>query len=269
MRAHRSFVLDLLLTMVGMSSGHVLAASPPASPSGQTQASPSAGDQPASTAFLTPEDAVRAYLAGVATASTTSILEASAIAEVAAGYRFDLMAQRLGAFSFPTDLAPAEYPFFADVDQARQTARILGQVQLLAYSLLSGEPIDDKPVVPVDKAHVEAFERSVDPARLSGLSVMDVRFPDATFAHNAKYLANAAAQRCRVWRGRADRAPRARFLRGQPVRSRVHARFATETTGRCWLRARPSPTPVVWAPPSRRRWRSSTARRREARCALR
>ena len=186
MRARRSFMpAILLLAMVVISSGPAWAASP--------AASPPASDQSDSTVFQAPEDAVRAYLAGVAAASTASILGASAIAEVSAGYRFDLMAERLGVFSFPTDLAPAEYPFFADVDQARQAARILGQVQLLAYSLLSGEAIDDKPVVPVDKAHVEAFERSVDPARLSGLSVVDIRFPDATFAHNAKYLANAAA----------------------------------------------------------------------------
>ena len=194
MRVRRSFVPAMLLAMVGIWSGQVLAASPAASPSHQGLPSPSTSGQPGSIAFVTPEDAVRAYLAGVAGASTAGLLGASAIAELAAGYRFDLNAERLGVFSFPTDLAPAEYPFFADVDQARQAARILGQVQLLAYSLLSSEPIDESPVVPVDKARVEAFARSVDPARLSGLSVVDVRFPDATFAHNAKYLANAAAR---------------------------------------------------------------------------
>ncbi len=142
----------------------------------------------------TPEDAVRDYLAGVAQADVSKILDASAIDEMSAGFRFDLLADRLKAMNLTGSLAPAEYPMFVDMNRAQQAATVLGQVRSLVYSLLSSEQVDGSIIVPADKARADAFIKQVDPSRLSGLAVADIRFPTPRVEHDPTYLANRAKQ---------------------------------------------------------------------------
>ena len=146
----------------------------------------------APSALATPEDAIREYLAGVAAADAERILGASAIDEVAEGFRFAENAELLGAFLPIQSLAPAEYGFFADINRAQQAYRILWSVQMLAFGLLSGEEIDPSGIVPVDREWAASFVERLDPARLAGLEVIDIRFPDADLEHDRRYLENAA-----------------------------------------------------------------------------
>ena len=194
MRAGRPSFAMLLVGVLAVGwSGQALAATPPSQAPNGTAASPRATEQPGSAGFPTPEDAIRHYMAGVAQADVSKILEASAIGEMSTGFRFDLLADRLKAFVFPSSLAPADYPFYADMNRTLQSARVLSQVQMLAYSLLSSERMDGSVIAPVDKARADAFVQAVDPARLAGLTVADIRFSNARFEHDTRYLANAAA----------------------------------------------------------------------------
>jgi hypothetical protein len=153
-----------------------------------------AADQPEIMAFPTPEDAIREYLAGVADADVDRILRATAVDEASEGFRLDLLTDRLRSFIPFTTMAPAEYPFFADVNRASQSARVLGQVRNLAYGLLSDVEIDGAPVLDVDKAWAESFVGQVDPSRLSSLAIAEIRFSDAEFEDDTRYLASATTQ---------------------------------------------------------------------------
>ena len=140
----------------------------------------------------TPDGAVREYLAGVAAADAGRVLEASAIDEIAEGYRFSESVDRFQAFLPHLMLAPAEYPFYVEVNRAQRADEIMSQVLMLAYGLLSGESIDGSALAPVDKAWAEAFVAQVDPARLAGITVMDTRFPRSDLESSGRYLENSA-----------------------------------------------------------------------------
>jgi hypothetical protein len=173
MRSSRSLVVTLLSAML------VIAAP---------------GQSLAAAGAATPEDAVRAYLAGVVHADANAILEASAIEEMATGFRFDLLTERLNAMLPTTTLAPANYPFYADVNRATQSSLLLGQARNLMYSLLSFETIDGSVIAPVEAARAATFVEQVDPARLANLEVLDIRPADPYFAEKPVYLENTAKQ---------------------------------------------------------------------------
>ncbi len=137
----------------------------------------------------TPEDAIREYLAGIADANVERILGATAVDEVSQGFRFDLMTDRIDAFSPETRYAPSEYPFFADVTRAMQTSQILDQVRMLAYSLLSETPIGSETIRgtaldPDPLRWGREFVRQVDPSRLAGITLGDIVQPDPEHAES-------------------------------------------------------------------------------------
>ncbi len=141
-----------------------------------------------SPAPATPEDAVTSYLAAVAANDVEAILAATAVDEMASGFDFERSAERLRAITPLQGLAPAEYPMYAAANRYQQAAQILGQVRNLAYGLLSGETIDGSIIAPVDEAQVEAFAAAVDPGRLGGLEVLDIRLPEPEAAADERYL---------------------------------------------------------------------------------
>ena len=147
--------------------------------------------------LATPEDAVREYLAGVAEANAERILGASAIDEAAMGFDFEGNVEALRAFLPFQSLAPSDHPFFVDANRAQQTYRILLAVQMLAYGLLAGLEIDGAAIAPVDREWAGTFVSQLDPSRLADLEVVDVRFPNAEFEADERYLDNAAAQAAR------------------------------------------------------------------------
>jgi len=133
---------------------------------------------------------VTQYLDGVAHADVSEILAACAIDEAAAGFSFSAQVDWLKVMQLAQNPAPAQYPFYAEMNRSLFTDRILSQARMLTYSLLSSTPVDAN-VVPADKAQADAFAAQVDPARLAGLSVLKIRFPNATFQNDSHFLANS------------------------------------------------------------------------------
>lgn len=194
MRTGRAFfTMVLVIVLVVGCSGQAPAATPTAQAPSQTATSTLATDQPGVAGFPTPEAAIRQYMAGVAGANVSAILQASAIDEMSSGFRFDLYTDRMQALLLSSSLAPADYPFYADMNRALQSQRVLSQALMLTYSLLSTEQIDGSPIPPADKARADTFIKQVDPSRLAGLTVTDIRFSNAKFENDERYLANAAA----------------------------------------------------------------------------
>ena len=151
------------------------------------------GTAPASSApvgFETPEDAVRAYLAGVADLDVEAILATAAVDEAAEAFDFEAQADRLRVLQLLNNPGPAEYPFYADLNRSWFEQRLLAQTQALSYSLLSSAEIGSAPV-PVDEGDAAAFVDEVDPARLAPLEVVDVRPPMASLENDERARQNA------------------------------------------------------------------------------
>ena len=142
--------------------------------------------------FATPEVAIRAYLAGVAGTNVDVILATCAIDEAAANFNFAAAADRLKVLLL-TGPAPAQYPFYAQMNRSYFADRILGQVKMLSYSLLSTGTVDSNPIL-ADGPQASAFAQQVDPARLAGLQVVEIRPVTATIDNDPKYRANATAE---------------------------------------------------------------------------
>src|SRR5690606_13082527 len=85
-------------------------------------------------------------------------------------------------------LAPTEYPMFGEMNRYQQAAQILAQVRNLTYGLLSDETIDGRIIAPVDEAQIAAFVASVDPSRLAGLTVLDVRLPEPEAVTDERFV---------------------------------------------------------------------------------
>ena len=149
---------------------------------------------PASATFGTPEDAIQAYLAGVAKADPQAILAACAIEEMSTGFHFDLYVDRLKAMILTTSLAPATSPMYIAMNRAQLTTRAYSSVRNLTWSLLSTEKIDGSTIVPADKARADAFTAAVDPGRLAAIRVVDVRLSMPSLQKSATNLSNWAAQ---------------------------------------------------------------------------
>jgi hypothetical protein len=174
---------------LGASVGPGLVGLESPAPSGST-ASPAPSTEPAH-GSATPEDAVTAYIHGVAANDFGQVLSACAVDEMAAGYRFDLAATRLNAFIFSTMWAPASYSFYEQINVALEQGQLARAVMFLSYSLLASEPLDPGSIVtPVDEARAQQFVSEVDPAQLAGLSVVDIAFPKASLEQSPKLLAN-------------------------------------------------------------------------------
>ena len=159
--------------------------SPAGAPVSSAEATPAA-------TYATPEDAVTAYLTGVARADPAAILAASAVDEMSAGFQLGLYVDRLKVMMPTQWMAPATDPFYIQVNKSWETSQILTRVRNLAYSLLSTEKLDGS-VILADRAKADAFATQVDPKALAGLTVQEVRFPRASLKNDAKLLANEAA----------------------------------------------------------------------------
>jgi hypothetical protein len=177
--------------------GVTLGASPSPGPVGPESPAPSGvaaspmGSGAPAHGFASPEDAATAYIAAVAANDFDQVLATCAVDEMAAGYRFDLAAERLNAFVFSTMWAPATYPFYEQINAALEQGQIARVVMFLSYSLLASEPLDPGSVItPVDEAKAQQFVSEVDPAQLANLSVVEVRFPKASLEHDPKLVAN-------------------------------------------------------------------------------
>ncbi len=195
MRTGRLAVLAIVAALLGVGCSD--AKSPAAGSS--TPAPPSVAGAPASTSaaipaatYATPEDAVTAYLTGVARADPAAILAASAVDEMSAAFQFGLYVDRLKVMMLTQSMAPATDPFYIQINRSWETTQILTRVRNLAYSLLSTEKVDGSVIV-ADKAKADAFAAQVDPKGLAGLTVKEVRFPRASMKNNARLLGNEAA----------------------------------------------------------------------------
>jgi len=178
------------LVAVAVVSGGILAAC-----SGNSAAATTTAAAPVASGSTraTPEDAVSQYLAAFASNNAGQLLDACSINEVAAHFQFETQATRLQVIMPNQFLLPTGYAFYADLDRYGQAYVNFNQVRGLALSLLTTQPVDE-PIVPVTADQARQYVKSADPAQLTGLKVVEIKFPMAKFVADSKTLANFAAQ---------------------------------------------------------------------------
>lgn len=141
-----------------------------------------------SATLATPEDAVKAYVAGLAAGDVDAILATGAIEEVGSAFRFDAYVDRLKAFVPVGGQGPAGQPFYGDANRIELEGRLVSQARMLAYSILSTDVTGPDVVPNVDAAWAKAFAKQVDVANLAGLTVDGVGTPKPSTASTPKYL---------------------------------------------------------------------------------
>ena len=176
MRVHRPLLICVLLALAA--SGLLPAAAADAEADG----------------FATPEAAITEYLAGIAALDTERIVGATSAELASTRYRFDALIDRIGAFTPISMLAPAEHPFYAEINLARERDAALRNVLMLAYGLLSSEEIDSGVIFPVDKAWADLFAFIIDPTRLADIELVAIKLADEELQADSRYLENAAKQ---------------------------------------------------------------------------
>lgn len=142
----------------------------------------------------TPEDAVRAYLQGVANADPDAVLDASAVDAMASGVDFVGWVDRLHAWMPFQAPVPATDPFLVELNRAQQASQLLSQTRMLLYGLLTDVELDGSPVAPVDAAWAQGLADQLDLARLAELEIGEIAPPDPELMSGERYLDLVAKQ---------------------------------------------------------------------------
>ena len=116
-----------------------------------------------------------------------AIFAASAIDEVAQDFDFQAFADRLQAMPLVTSPAPAEYPFYVEMNRVRRQNEVLSQVRNLAYSLLSAETVDGSIIANPGSERVHAFVTDVDPSRLAGIELVQIGTPSPDLLSSTRF----------------------------------------------------------------------------------
>jgi hypothetical protein len=142
--------------------------------------------------FKTPEEAVTAYLDGVAHSDLDKLLSACAIGEVSKGFRFDLYANNLRGAPLPMTLAPTSDSFYVELNKAQLTSQICQQVKVLTYSLLtlsSDEAADMGMFMQMESSRISSFISGLDSKRLTGLKMQQIGAPNLGSVDESKIQA--------------------------------------------------------------------------------
>lgn len=94
-----------------------------------------------SLADTTPEEAVAAYLEGVADRDLDAVIAASAVENKSKLFDFVAYVDRLKSLSPTRTLMPATDPLFVEMNKVGLVANVAGQVQYLAYGLMTTKDV--------------------------------------------------------------------------------------------------------------------------------
>jgi hypothetical protein len=185
-------IISMLVVFLALISASCSGISVSATPTATSTVAPSATPTVSVPVFKTPEDAINAYMQGVAQADANKILQACAINEMSEKFRFDLYTERLKALMPSQSQAPANSPFYVEINKMQLSGQILARVKVLAYGLLSSEKVDDASVIVItDTARINKFMQDVDPKKLANLKVEKISPPNKTLMSSASYQNNA------------------------------------------------------------------------------
>jgi hypothetical protein len=139
----------------------------------------------------TPEDAIAAYVAGVAARDFDGILATTALDEMSANFDFVTYVDRIQALT-PFAPAPSSDPLFIAINKADLTAGIARQVKFLAYGLLTKSDILKSQTTTMDEAGAQQFVTDVNLTPLSDIKLDKVGVPNPTRMKTDLYKKNAA-----------------------------------------------------------------------------
>lgn len=153
-------------------------------------ASATAQDETNNVSLATPEEAITFFMQGVVQGDVSQIKQACAVDEMSAGFKFDLFVDYVQYLTLQTP-APSDYPFYAELNKAQFSGKILNQVKYLAYGLLvpENEVVEGRTVL-MDTEAITQFMAAVDPARLAQLQIKQIGLPVPDIANSERNLGN-------------------------------------------------------------------------------
>lgn len=141
--------------------------------------------------FSTPEDAVAAYLDGVARHDFDGILAATALEKLYLDFDFAAYVESLGGVT-PSVPAPASDPLLVEINKAAFAAGMAQQVKMLTYFLLRRWDLTQDRIVPLKPGDGAALASALDPRRLYDLKLIRVGTPRPKLMGEQKYREHAA-----------------------------------------------------------------------------
>lgn len=143
--------------------------------------------------FKTPENAINAYVTGIAAGDFDKVLAATAIDEMSQNFDFVAYVDRLQSLTVAAP-APSTNPLYVAINKAAYTETIATQVQFLTYGLLSTSPVLEGRSVQMDGDGAADLQSEFDLSRLAGLTVSKIRPPVPSVTSDERYLTNSASQ---------------------------------------------------------------------------
>jgi hypothetical protein len=123
--------------------------------------------------FDTPEAAIKHFAESLAKNDLGATLQTFAINEYAEQFNFAAQAKRIAAIDIYQNLAPTEYPMYAQINYLNLLAKYALYIKLFCYSFYSTEPLDGT-IVPIkqdETERIDAFIASVSPEQFAKLTV--------------------------------------------------------------------------------------------------
>lgn len=140
--------------------------------------------------FSTPENAVAAYLDGVAQRDFGRVLAATALERLYLDFDFAAYVESLGGVT-PSVPAPASDPLLVEINKAAFAAGIAQQVKMLTYFLLRRWDLTQDRIVPLKPGDGAALASALDPRRLDDLKLIRVGTPKPKLMGDQKYQEHA------------------------------------------------------------------------------
>lgn len=140
-------------------------------------------------ADTTPEEAIAAYIEGVADRDLEAVIAATTVDNKSKLFDFVASVDRLKALIPTRALMPATDPLFVKMNKAGLTASVAGQVQYLAYGLMTTTNISES--TKMDGAGAADLVSTFRADRLGSLELVKVGIPKPELMNSATYQFNA------------------------------------------------------------------------------
>ena len=136
--------------------------------------------------FTSIEDAIIAYIGGVAAGDLYGALSACAIHSYGYGYNLPARVDRLQFYQMERDMGPVQFPMYSEVNASIQMGNLASQTKVFAECLTTGNAPDVVPAGMVngswtgDGATTGTFDSyfaQMDPGKLQGLKVVEILIP--------------------------------------------------------------------------------------------
>lgn len=141
--------------------------------------------------YKTPEEAITAYINGVARHDFDAVMSTTSIDQESKNLDFTAFVLRLGTFA-PAVNMPSSDPFFVAVNKSLGQAILARQIQFLVYGLMTQNDVIHGLMVRMTAEQLNDFINVVQARRLEGLKIVKFGIPNPEMFNSVNTQANWA-----------------------------------------------------------------------------